>query len=137
MKKILFCSSILCLLTIGCSTVGSDNDYLASVPQEADSKIVGVWVAGAGPYGPYLTTMKINSNGTGVLCYSLNRRVVLYKLIYNGSAVIMQTGDKFGIDSFNANQFNVTTSHFPKQKYTFHRDDNYTKSSVSCEANVK
>lgn len=136
MKKIIFCSLLLCALITGCSTTGDVDatDYIKSKPVNVDSSMVGVWVAGM---GPYLSTMKINSDGTGLFCYSWNGKDVLYKMIYNGKTLIVQSGEKLDVDNFNSSEIDVTANYYMGKKYTFYRDDSYTKSSAYCTANLK
>lgn len=136
MKKIILSLFLICFALAGCKTLGDVNadDYLRSSPQNVDNKMVGVWVAGM---GPYLTTIKINPDGTGLFCYSWNGKDVLYKLIYDGKSLIVQSGEKLDVDKFNSSEINVTANYYMGKKYTFYRDDNYIKSSSYCTANVK
>lgn len=134
MKKIMLLLSLITLS--GCNTISNvnANDYLTANAQKPDNSLLGVWVAGM---GPYLSTIKLNQDGSGLFCYSWNGKNVLYKLVYNGKSIIVQSGEKLDIDNFSQTEINVTANYYMSQKYTFYRDDNLKKLSAYCAENIK
>lgn len=120
------------LFLSGCLTVSdvNGNDFIkakAAIPQPS---MVGFWV---GASGPYLNTLKINNDGNGEFCYSWNGKNVNGKLVFNGTEIIYQSGEKLEITEITDNTIDAVAHYYGTTKYKFYRDENLAKSSTFCQ----
>lgn len=131
MKKLII-ASVVCVLLVGCSTIGDVNgeDFIRAKKVAPQPSMVGFWV---GASGPYLNTWKINNDGSGEFCYSWNGKNVNGKLIFNGTQIIYQSGEKLEITNITENSINATSHYYTTAKYNFYKDDQLTKSSTFCQ----
>lgn len=93
--------------------------------------MVGTWTGGV---GPYLYTIKVNNDGNGYFCYSWNKINSDGKLVYDGSNLITQNGEKLKVNNIDNGQLNISASYYMvTEKYKFYKDQNTEKSSTYCQ----
>lgn len=120
------------LFLSGCLTVSdvNGNDFIKAQAATPQPSMVGFWV---GASGPYLNTLKINNDGTGEFCYSWNGKNVNGKLVFNGTEIIYQSGEKLEITAITDNTIDAVSHYYGKTKYKFYKDDDLAKSSTFCQ----
>lgn len=132
MKKILCLAGLGSLFLSGCLTVSdvNGNDFIKAQAVTPQPSMVGFWV---GASGPYLNTLKINNDGNGEFCYSWNGKNVNGKLVFNGTEIIYQSGEKLEITEITDNTIDAVAHYYGTTKYKFYRDENLAKSSTFCQ----
>lgn len=106
MKKLLLLALTVCL--VGCvspATQMINNKYLdvSATPPEA----VGVWTASV---GGGLSSIKLNQDGTGVLCEDNGNTVNVYQLRNSENLIYAQNGMSLKKTTINSNVLNVKTT---------------------------
>lgn len=131
MKKLCLVGLISLFLS-GCATISDVNgdDFIKAQAVTPQPSMVGFWV---GASGPYLNTLKINNDGNGEFCYSWNGKNVNGKLVFNGTEIIYQSGEKLEITEITDNTIDAVAHYYGKTKYKFYRDEYLAKSSTFCQ----
>lgn len=91
--------------------------------------LVGAW---SGSMGPYLTTLKLDPSGVGLMCTSWNGRDSVSRLKYDGNQLRMQDGSRLNIVSSNDQKMHVEAPYFGGANYTMYRDDQLVSASPYC-----
>lgn len=130
-KLALACSLIL---VAGCQSPMSDiinNKYMQVTPEPVRPTMVGFWT---GTMGPYLTTMKVDADGTGVLCYSWSSNDIVQKFKHNGSVLYVQDGLKVNISEAD-NSLVLESNYFASKPNQLFKDSSLKEASIFCQKN--
>lgn len=124
MKKILLIG-IAGLLMVGCVSPASqmiDNKFLDV--QVTQPEVTGIWTTAA---GGGLSTIKLNQDGTGVMCEDNGNRVNVYQLRNSGGLIYAQNGIALKKITINNQILNVKTTFSAFNADLEYRADNELK----------
>ncbi|XEG74009.1 hypothetical protein QA447_07200 [Pseudomonas sp. abacavir_1] len=105
-----------------------NNNFVAVQVQPSPPEMVGRWT---GSVGPYLMTLAINPDGTGMSCYSYGTADVLGRIKYDGAQIQMQDGAKMKAYR-SGDQLIATTSYLGSKPMKFIQDNNLASASPFC-----
>lgn len=128
---------ISCLALFGCQSPIDDmmnNEFVTVKPQTSPSNLIGVW---SGNMGPYLTSFKIDKDGTGLFCYSYGTSDVLQKIKYNNDILHIQDGTKLNIINTQSENLILKSSYAGAQKTTLIKDNDLLEASHFCAERFK
>ncbi|WP_041703282.1 J517_1871 family lipoprotein [Pseudogulbenkiania sp. NH8B] len=120
----------------GCASPMDDmlnNRFIEVMPTAAPETLVGAWT---GAMGPWLATVKLAPDGSGLMCSSFGGQDLLYRLKYAGNAVYVQDGSRFSM-SRNGGNVIVTTNYFGGGYYPFVADTALAQASVACSSKLR
>ncbi|GKX58340.1 hypothetical protein SOASR031_06550 [Leminorella grimontii] len=112
----------------------ANNDFPGIVPTAVPEGLVKVWT---GSMGPYLSTMKIDRDGTGLYCYSWNGKDVVGRLKYDGTNIIFQDGQRMEVASVNNNELKTHVSYYMGADYVYYQDNELKNASPFCSKSIK
>lgn len=105
-----------------------NNRYLEQTPVTPSDDMVGTWT---GNRGPYLVTVVIEADGTGLHCYDWKEIKTVEKLIFNGEEIFYQSGVREKPIP-ESGRLILQSPYLGKSKDTYHSDSGLTKASVYC-----
>jgi len=111
-----------------------NNNFPAIVAVPVPTAMAGTWT---GSMGYYLTTTKINADGTGVMCASWNGRDSLNPLKYDGKEVRYADSSRVTVKSLNSKIMVVRANYYFGADYTLHRDDELKQAAPYCIEKLK
>ncbi|WP_145957994.1 J517_1871 family lipoprotein [Brenneria goodwinii] len=124
----------LSFLLAGCATDDLlKNDFPSVVEKNAPSNLVGVWT---GSTGPYLTTLIIKENGSGLSCYSWNNNNAIGKIKYDGQEIRLQDGSRLQIKNIDELNLIAHAPYYMGADYTFYKDNELKNASPYCEKEI-
>lgn len=128
----------LVLSISGCATVSNDmlhNKFVGINPQPVPSAFVGTYT---GATGPWLTTVILNSNGSGVSCATYNGKTQLDKVKYSEGKLFYQNGVKVTLQLRDLSSYMMTVSYYGvTQDYVMYKDADLSNASLQCSSQLK
>jgi len=127
---------IACSLLSGCAMTNDmlTNNFPAIVAVPVPADMVGTWT---GSMGYYLTTTKINADGTGVMCASWNGRDSLNPLKYDGKEVRYADSSRITVKSLDSKIMVLRANYYMGADYTLYRDDGLKQAAPYCIEKLK
>ncbi|WP_049784509.1 J517_1871 family lipoprotein [Marinobacter adhaerens] len=116
----------------GCQSPMSDmmnNNFVAITPEPVPEGLAGSWT---GNMGPYLVTMKWQSDGHGLFCYSYGTADVLQKLKFSGGKIQIQDGTKLILKEQNPESITVYAPYAAGKDTVLLTDPDYKNASGFC-----
>lgn len=133
MRTLLLIPALLALG--GCAMPTSDmtnNNYMERTTEPAPPGVAGDWT---GTMGPYLLSMRIGSNGAGVMCSAYHTNNAVMNLKYSAGTLYFQDGTRLPIQP--AGDTLVGTSpYFGSATTTLYKDPGFTQAAPYCKANL-
>ncbi|WGO87976.1 hypothetical protein QFB56_14670 [Acinetobacter pittii] len=129
MKKLLLILPFLALG--GCVTPATQmlNNNFSEVQPKVPST-TGIWTVSI---GPGISTIKLESDGTGVLCEETSGHVVLNKIKYSDNMIYVQNGMTLKVATLNKDQLEAKTTLSAFNQNMLYKADNDLKSaSLKC-----
>ncbi|BDM64572.1 hypothetical protein NFHSH190041_20240 [Shewanella sp. NFH-SH190041] len=135
MIKPAYLAALLSMLLAGCASPFSDmlNNKFMNVVQTPQPNLAGLWT---GTMGPYLVTMQINPNGSGVSCYEYNGTGGIQRLKVSSDTVFMQDGTKVTVAQ-KGGQLEVSVPYLGGGSYKFVPDNELAQASLFCADKLK
>jgi hypothetical protein len=115
-----------CVTPIGDLTRGDFSSIQAEAPPQG---IIGTWT---GSSGPYLVTLKIGDDGSGVMCSSYGGKDILQRAKYNAGNIITQDGARAALASAGATAVTMEPRYSGSKISTLNEDVGLTKASLPC-----
>lgn len=106
-----------------------NNDFPAVAVSAPPADLVGIWT---GSMGPYLATMKIEADGSGLMCSSWNGRDSVGRLKFDGRQLRSQDGARLDIKSLTPQRMVAHAAYFGGADYIMHRDDQKRSAAPYC-----
>jgi len=132
MKKILI--AVAAFYLTGCASDDMLNNKFPTIVTKPAENLAGVWT---GALGPYISTLKINSDGSGYSCYSWNDKKSVDRIKFDGANIYFQEGTRLQILSKNSAILKVNAPYGFGKEYTYTRDDNLNQASPYCVKEIK
>lgn len=129
MRKLLVASVVLLELT-GCVGLMMENRYMDKAAEPVPPGYSGAWT---GTIGNYLSTIKLNPDGTGLVCNSWHTHNSVERLKYSAGAIYPQSGGSLNIQ-VTGNQ--MTGKLAGAGTYRFVKDDDMIESAPYCQKNM-
>ncbi|MEO1892514.1 MAG: J517_1871 family lipoprotein [Alcanivorax sp.] len=117
---------------IGCATPLDgllDSRYSEVRPAPAPSQMVGTWT---GNMGPYLLTLQVESDGTGLYCYSWNEKHAVNRLKYDGERLVFQDGARAEVVSASSEKLVLRPSYEHSSESVLRDDQELREASPFC-----
>lgn len=135
MKKII---TIISLLGLTACTMPTDdmlnNKFVSISPQPLGNVYTeSIWT---GNNGPYLITLILHNDGTGVMCSSYQTRNSLEKTKYNDGILYDQSGGRTKL-SLNGNNLIGNSPYFGAKTIIFYRDNDLKEASIYCKKAIE
>lgn len=111
-----------------------NNNFPAITTQPAAGDLAGIWT---GSMGPYLSTLNIKQDGSGIYCYSWNGKDVLGNLKYDGKQIIFQDGQRMEVTSVVKNELKTHAAYYMGADYIFYSDPILKNAAPYCSKNMK
>lgn len=124
------------LVLAGCAMPMDDmlnNRFTEVAPMPLHEALTGAWT---GSMGPWLATIKLSPDGTGLMCSSLGDKDLLNRLKVVGGVAYVQDGTRFEIAQ-SGEALSVKTAYFGGGAYRFSKDSTLTQASVFCSGKLK
>lgn len=128
MKKI-FLTALLAFTLSGCISDPLLNNQFPSIVEKPAGDLSGVWT---GAMGPYLTTIKLGSNGLGYSCYAWNGKQVVGRVKFDGVNIQFQEGTYLSVISNDQSTLNVNVPYAFGKNYIFMKDNNLSSADPFC-----
>ena len=134
MKKFFIVVAAIFVLAACASPIDDliDNQFTSIKTSDAKSNYVGIWT---GTSGPYLVTMKINSDGRGLMCSSWTGKDQVSNLKINGNIIYFQDGAKLQISEESGKLTGRYDSIGAKDVH-FVRDEQLIEASPYCKKQI-
>ncbi|QCF24830.1 J517_1871 family lipoprotein [Hydrocarboniclastica marina] len=116
----------------GCQSPMSDmmnNNFVAITPEPVPDGLVGSWT---GNMGPYLVSMKWQSDGHGSFCYSYGTADVLQKVKFSEGTIQIQDGTKLILKEQNSESITVHAPYAAGKDTILYTDPDYKNASEYC-----
>lgn len=132
--RIFLALGVIGLLT-GCAANSdmTNNNFPAISVAPTPTEVIGVWT---GSMGPYLTTMKFESSGNGLMCYSWNGKNTVARIKYDGSQIRISDGTRLDIEDFNKDIMVVKANYYMGSNFTLYKDDDLKSADPYCVKNI-
>lgn len=117
---------------IGCATPLDgllDSRYSEVRPAPAPSQMVGTWT---GNMGPYLLTLQVESDGTGLYCYSWNEKHAVNRMKYDGEGLVFQDGSMASIIDLVPDKLIIRPDYSHASRATLRPDEGLVEASPYC-----
>jgi hypothetical protein len=116
----------------GCQSPMSDmmnNNFVATTPEPVPKGLDGPWT---GNMGPYLVTMKLQSDGYGLFCYSYGTADVLQKVKFSEGTIQIQDGTKLILKEQKPDSITVYAPYAAGKDTVLYTDLDYRNASGYC-----
>lgn len=120
-------AGMLLMLTACASLIDMENNFAVTEPTAPPEALLGTWT---GSMGPYLTTIRVEPDGSGIYCYSWHDKNVIGRLKYTGEVVEFQDGGSVSILGVS-DELSLQSSDGDHQ-YRFRRDPERGHASPYC-----
>lgn len=122
-------------LLAGCAASSDmmNNDFPAIAPIAPPKAMIGTWT---GSMGPYLTTMRFEGNGAGVMCYSWNGKDVLARLKYDGQQIRISDGMRLDVSAASPTSLKLRSNYYMGSDFSMYRDDDLSSAAPYCTKNL-
>lgn len=135
MKKLLVLAMIGLELTVsGCAM---NNELLSgkfSAITPKSTNLSGYW---SGSGGPWLVTVKFNSDGTGLMCQSYNGKDILDKIKVVDDVIYNQNNLKLKVVSKTDDKLTLKANYYMGATFNFTTDPLLKNASPYCESALK
>lgn len=118
----------------GCATDDMLNNKFPTIVIKPAENLAGIWT---GALGPYMSTLKINSDGSGYSCYSWNDKKSVDRIKFDGENIYFQEGTRLRILTKDSSMLKVNAPYGFGKDYTYTRDDNLKQASPYCVREIK
>ena len=135
MKKILslIATSLALVACVSPATEMINNSFLdvkATQPQ-----VSGVWTAAV---GPGLSTIKLNQDGSGLMCESTGSQTSILKIKHSNGKLFIQSGATLTITDISSDKLNVKTNYSAfNTKMDYRADSNLDLAAIPCAKEMK
>ncbi|MFW2077381.1 J517_1871 family lipoprotein [Acinetobacter sp. ULE_I010] len=133
--------NVLIAATLGFGVVLSgcamNNDLLSgqfSAIKPKSTDLSGSW---SGSGGPWLVTIKFNSDGTGLMCQSYNGKDILDKIKVVGDVIYNQNNLKLKVISKTNDKLTLKANYYMGATFNFTPDPLLKNASPYCESALK
>lgn len=129
--KVLITSLLIGMLS-ACSSVSTDmanNKFPMIQAEPPPSELVGIWT---GAMSSYLTTIKVEADGTGLFCYSWGTADVEQKIKYNEGRLQIQDGTNMVVADVMGERLSLQSEYFTGGDYTYIKDNDLSEASTYC-----
>lgn len=119
----------------GCAMPTGDmtnNKYMERTAEAAPAGIAGDWT---GTMGPYLLSMRIGSNGAGVMCSAYNTNNSVMNLKYSSGTLYFQDGTRLTVQP-SGNTLVATSPYFGSATTTLYKDQGFAQAAPFCKSNL-
>lgn len=130
LKHSLFAGFVIALA--GCQSPVRDmmnNNFVAIIPEPVPEGLVGSWT---GNMGPYLVSMKWQTDGHGSFCYSYGTADVLQKVKFSENTIQIQDGTKFLLKEQNSESITIYAPYAVGKETILYTDPDYKNASAYC-----
>lgn len=120
-----------------CTSVSTDmanNRFPMIQAEKPPSELVGIWT---GAMSSYLTTIKIEADGTGTFCYSWGTADVEQKIKYNGGRLQIQDGTNMTVADVTIERLSLRSDYFTGGDYSYVNDKDLSEASTFCESALR
>ena len=124
------------LLLSGCAMHNDmmNNNFPAVVAVAPPAKLIGTWT---GSIGYYLATVRVEPDGTGILCASWSGRDSINALKYDGKQVRFSDSTRTTVKRLDNKLLVLRADYYFGADYTFHRDDELKQAAPYCLEKLK
>lgn len=133
MKKLIIIGVVGLISGCAASSDVMNNNFPAVVVTAPPANMVGTWT---GSMGPYSTTIKVDSDGAGSMCYSWNGKDVIARIKYSEGQIVVSDGSKLGVGEVTESIMQVKANYYMGSSYTMYRDDELQIASPYCSKNI-
>lgn len=120
------------LITLGgCAMPTADmtnNRYMEQTAEAAPPGISGDWT---GTMGPYLLSLRIGRDGSGVMCSAYHTSNAVMNLKYNAGTLYFQDGTRLTIQP-SGNTLIGTSPYFGSATTTLYKDQGFAQAAPYC-----
>jgi len=127
MKKNLLVITLLASIT-GCTSLTPQNNYMEISRETPPAIYIGTWT---GTIGHYLSTFKINSDGSGIMCNSWHKHNSVERIKFNAGSIYPQSGSSINLSPQDNTLIGKIDS-FGSGTYIFVRDDKLDEAAPYC-----
>lgn len=135
MKKLLIASTLGFIATLSGCAMNNDllsGQFSAIAPKSTD--LSGYW---SGNGGPWLVTIKINSDGTGLMCQSYNGKDMLDKIKVVDDVIYNQNNLKLKVTSKASDKLVLKADYYMGATFNFTPDPLLKNASLYCESALR
>ncbi len=135
MKKILtlIAASLALVACVSPATEMINNNFLdvkATQPQ-----ITGIWTAAV---GPGLSTIKLNQDGSGLMCESTGAQTNIFKIKHSSGKLFIQSGATLTITDISPDRLSAKTNYSAfNTKMDYRADNNLELAAIPCAKQLK
>jgi len=133
MKRFLAIGVVALLAGCAASSDLMNNDFPAIAPIAPPKAMVGIWT---GSMGPYLTSMRFDVSGAGVMCYSWNGKDVVARLKYDGRQIRISDGMRLDVGGVSSEVLKVRSNYYMGSDFSMYRDDDLSSAAPYCTKNL-
>lgn len=112
----------------GCISPILKNNYMETTKEVPPEKYLGAWT---GTIGNYLSTFKINPDGSGLICNSWHTHNSVERIKYNKDAIHPQSGGSLNI-KFDGDKLIGKSPTFISDTYIFLKDNDLKEAAPYC-----
>lgn len=87
--------------------------------------------------GPYLLTLQLESDGTGLYCYSWNEKHAVNRIKYDGERLVFQDGSMASIIEAAPDKLIIRPDYSHASRSTLSPDEGLAEASPYCANAVK
>lgn len=135
MKKILYliAASLVLSACVSPATETINNNFLdvkATQPQ-----VVGIWTVAV---GPGLSTIKLNQDGSGLMCESSGSQTMIFKIRHSNGKLFTQNGASLEIADISSEKLSAKTNYSAVSTIMDYRSDNNLElASIPCAKELR
>lgn len=109
-----------------------DNKYMERIAEPAPAGMAGDWT---GTMGPYLMSLRIGSNGAGVMCSAYNTNNSVNNLKYSAGNLYFQDGTRMAAQLSGENLIG-TSPYFGSSTTKLYKDPGFKQAAPYCSKNL-
>lgn len=130
---VLIASSIGLVGCVSPATEMINNNFLdVKVTQP---QITGIWTAAV---GPGLSTIKLNQDGSGLMCESTGAQTNIFKIKHSSGKLFIQSGATLTINNISSEKLSVKTNYSAfNTKMDYRADNNLELAAILCAKELK
>lgn len=132
MMRLVLVAAIVLLGLTGCAGPMDDllgGRYSEVDPMPARPGLTGMWT---GSMGPYLVTLEVEPDGTGLYCYSWNEKHAVNRLKYDGERLVFQDGSMASIIDLVPDKLIIRPDYSHASRATLRPDEGLVEASPYC-----
>jgi len=111
-----------------------NNDFPSIRAVSPPTSMVGTWT---GSMGPYLSTLRLDASGTGLLCSSWNGKDSISRIKFDGQQIRSQDGGRLNVARASQESMAVTAPYYGGADYSLRKDGSLTEASYFCAQQLR